>query len=246
MSLKSIARTSAFFVSTLLASATASAKEITVLYAVNPPLMCEKSGQIDCVAGNLLKAAAKASGFAIKAQALPWARALQALEETPNAVFAAQPVPDGAPAPGTKLMAVWTDDVFIWTLDDRKISSDADIAKLQSVAIRRGTPFSVFMDRKKSAAKVVDTNDWVQAAQMLDGGRVDAMTLTGQVGQASIIEAQKIPPSRVNKYKVGELTFWIMSGTKVGPEMAEFRKALEAEKAKPEFQAEFKRLGVRP
>lgn len=230
----------------LSATSVASAKEITVMYAVNPPLMCEKNGQIDCVAGNLLKAAAKSSGFTLKAQQLPWARALETLNQTPNAIFAAQPVPDGAKPPGAQLLPVWTDDVFIWTLDGRKLSSDADIAKLQSVAVRRGTPFAVYMERKKSSAKIVDTNDWVQAAQMLDAGRVEAMTLTGQVGQANIVEAQKVPAARVNKYKVGELTFWLMSADQPSPEVAEFKKAVEAEKAKPEFQAELKRMGVRP
>ena len=227
--------------------ASVSAKEITIMYAVNPPLMCEKNNQIDCVAGNLLKAAAKAGGFTLKTQALPWARAIETLDQTPNAVFAAQPVPDGANPPGgAKLLSVWTDDVFVWTLDGRKLTSDADVAKLQSVAVRRGTPFAVYMQRKGSTAKIVDTNDWVQAAQMLDAGRVDAMTLTGQVGQANIVDAQKIPVSRVNKYKVGELTFWLMSSAKAGPEVAEFKKAVETAKAQPEFQAELKRMGVRP
>lgn len=230
----------------LSASAIASAKEIVIMYAVNPPLMCEKNGQIDCIAGNLLKAAAKAGGFTLKPQQLPWARALEALNQTPNAIFAAQPVPDGAKPPGTQLLPVWTDDVFIWTLDGRKLNTDADVAKLQSVAVRRGTPFTVFMERKGSTAKVVDTNDWLQAAQMLDAGRVDAMTLTGQVGLANIVEAQKIPASRVNKYKVGELTFWLMAAGQPAPEVLEFKKAVEAEKAKPEFQADLKRMGVRP
>lgn len=230
----------------LCAASAVSAKEITVLYAINPPLICEKDGQIDCVGGNLVKAAAKAGGFEIKAQALPWARALEVLEQTPNAIFVAQPVPDGAPAPGTKLLAVWTDDVFIWTLDARKIASDADVATLQTVAIRRGTPFATFLQRKKSGAKVVDTNDWVQAAQMLDTGRVDAMALTGQIGQANIVDIQKVAPSRINKYKVGELSFWIMSGSKTGPEVAEFRKALETEKGKAEYQGMLKQMGVRP
>lgn len=231
----------------LAASNLALAKEIVVIYAVNPPLMCEKNNQIDCVAGNLLKAAAKTSGFELKAQPMPWARALEELDKTPNAIFAAQPIPDGANPPGgTKMLPVWTDDVFIWTVDGRKLGSDADVAKLQSVAIRRGTPFAVYLQRKNAPAKVVDTNDWVQAAQMLDAGRVEAMALTGQVGQANIIDGAKVAASRVNKYKVGELTFWVMSGAKSSPDVAEFKKAIEAEKGKPEFQAELKRMGVRP
>lgn len=232
---------------TLPAAPALASAEIQVFYTNNPPLICAKNGELDCIAGNLMKAAAKAGGFKLKLNEVPWARAKDQIEQTPNALFAATGRNEFTEKQFNWYFPVYSDDVFVFTLRDKKVNSDADLKALGKINTRRGSPFVAYLDKRGVADKIHETNDWVQAAQMLDAGRIDAMCLTGLIGRTNIVDIQKVPESQVNRYKVGDIGWFII--TKSGPVSADleaFRKALEAEKAKPAFQAVLKGFGVRP
>ena len=234
-------------VAMFLSTQARAAKEIEVLITNNPPLICQINGELDCIAGNLLKAAAKAGGFTLKTREVVWARAKEILETTPNALFASTGRNEFSEGSFNWFFQVYTDDVFIFTLGDKKIASDADIAKLGKINVRRGSPFGAYLDKRGHASKILETAEWTQGAQMLDAGRVDGMCLTGIVGNKNIIDLQKIPESKVNRYKVGEIS-WFLNAKSQGalsPELLEFKKFLEAEKAKPAFQDALKKHGVR-
>ena len=223
------------------------AKEIEILISNNPPLICMANGELDCIAGNLIKAAAKAGGFTLKVNDVPLARAKEIMETNPNALFAASGRNEFSENLYNWFFQVYTDDVFIFTLGDKKINSDADIAKLGKINVRRGSPFGAYLDKRGYASKITETNEWTQGAQMLESGRVDGMCLTGIVGLKNIVELQKIPAAQVNKYKVGEMAWFLnakLRGTP-SPDLLEFKKFLEAEKAKPPFQEALKKYGVR-
>ncbi len=223
------------------------AGEIQIFYTNNPPLICAKDGELDCIAGNLMKAAAKAGGFKLKLNEVPWARAKDQIEQTPNALFAATGRNEFTEKQFNWYFPVYSDDVFVFTLRDKKINSEADLKTLGKINTRRGSPFVAYLDKRGLADRIYETNDWVQGAQMLDAGRVDAMCLTGLIGRTNIVDLQKVPASQVNRFKVGDIGWFII--TKSGPVSADleaFRKALEAEKAKPAFQAVLKSYGVRP
>jgi ABC-type amino acid transport substrate-binding protein len=137
--------------------------------------------------------------------------------------------------------------VFVFTLRDRKIASDADLKALGKINVRRGSPFVAYLEKKGVADKIHGTNDWVQGAQMLDAGRVDAMALTGLIGRTNIVDLQKVPEAQVNRYKVGDIGwFMVTKPGAISADLEAFRKALEAEKAKPAYQAVLKQFGVRP
>ncbi len=193
-----------------------------------------------------LKAAAKAGGFTLKLNEVPWARAKDQIEQTPNALFAATGRNEFTEKQFNWFFQVYSDDVFVFTLRDKKVGADADLKGLGKINVRRGSPFAAYLEKRGLADKVYETNDWVQGAQMLDAGRVDAMCLTGLIGRTNIVDLQKVPESQVNRYKVGDIGWYIISkaGT-LSPELEAFRKALDAEKAKPAFQGVLKSYGVR-
>ena len=229
-----------------LPTTSAWATEIQVFYTNNPPLICAKNGELDCIAGNLMKAAAKAGGFTLKLNEVPWARAKDQIEQTPNAVFAATGRNEFTEKQFNWFFQVYSDDVFVFTLGDKKIASDADLKGLGKINVRRGSPFAAYLEKRGLADKVNETNDWVQGAQMLDAGRIDAMCLTGLIGRTNIVDLQKVPESKVNLYKVGDIGWYIITKPgAVSPALESFRKAMEAEKAKPAFGNVVKSFGVR-
>jgi len=232
---------------TICASVQVTAKELTVLYTNNPPLICAKNGELDCLAGTLMKNAAKAGGFTLKASEVPWARAQETLDSNPNTVFAATGRNEFSEAQFGWFFRVYTDDVFVWTLRDKKVANDGDLAKLGKINVRRGSPFGAYLDKRGFGSKIYETADWVQGAQMLNEGRVDGMCLTGLIGRTNIIDIQKIPEAQVNKYKVGEMAWYINSkhGAAPSAELMEFKKLMEAEKAKPYFVDMLNKFGVR-
>ena len=222
------------------------AAEIQVFYTNNPPLICAKNGELDCLAGNLMKAAAKAGGFTLKLNEVPWARAKDQIEQTPNALFAATGRNEFTEKQFNWFFPVYSDDVFVFTLRDKKVAGDADLKNLGKINVRRGSPFVAYLEKRGLADKVYETNDWVQGAQMLDAGRVDAMCLTGLIGRTNIIDLQKVSESQVNKYKVGDIGWYIITKPgAVSADLEAFRKAMEAEKAKPAFQNALKTFGVK-
>jgi ABC-type amino acid transport substrate-binding protein len=232
--------------STLLPAAAALAAEIQIFYTNNPPLICAKNGELDCIAGNLLKAAAKAGGHTLKHSEVPWARAKEQLEQVPNALFAATGRNEFTEKQFNWYFPVYSDDVFVFTLRDQKIASEADLKGLGKINVRRGSPFVAYLEKRGMADKVYETNDWTQGAQMLDAGRVDAMCLTGLIGRTNIIDLQKVADSQVNRFKVGDIGWYIITKPgAVSPDLESFRKLLEAEKAKPAFQSAIKSFGVR-
>ena len=222
------------------------APEIQVFYTHNPPLICMKNGELDCIAGNLMKAAAKAGGFTLKLNEVPWARAKDQIEQTPNALFAATGRNEFTEKQFNWFFPIYSDDVFVFTLRDKKLAGEGDLKALGKINVRRGSPFAAYLEKRALGDKVYETNDWVQGAQMLEAGRVDAMCLTGLIGRTNIVDLQKVPEANVNRFKVGDIGWYII--TKSGPLSADleaFRKAMDAEKAKPPFQAVLKTFGVK-
>jgi len=230
----------------MLPGAAQAGGEIQIFYTNNPPLICAKNGELDCIAGNLLKAAAKAGGFTLKHSEVPWARAKEQIEQVPNALFAATGRNEFTEKQFNWYFPVYSDDVFVFTLRDKKVASEGDLKGLGKINVRRGSPFVAYLEKRGLADKVYETNDWVQGAQMLDAGRVDAMCLTGLIGRTNIIDLQKVPDAQVNRFKVGDIGWYII--TKPGAvslDLEAFRKVLDAEKAKPAFQSVIKSFGVR-
>lgn len=222
-------------------------KEIEVLYTENPPLICARDGELDCIAGQLINAAARSGGFTIKPREVPWGRAEQMLESRANAIFASTGRNEFSESHYNWYFQVYTDDVFIWTLRDKKITNDADIAKLGKINVRRGSPFGAYLEKRGYGSKIYETGDWIQGVKMMELGRVDGQCYTGLIGRKNIIELQKIPEADVNRYKVGELSWYLNARAQGGlsPELAEFRHLLEIEKARPAFQNVLKKHGVR-
>ncbi len=223
------------------------AKEIEVLYTENPPLICATNGALDCIAGRLINAAARRGGFTITAREVPWARAEQMLETRASAIFASTGRNEFSESHYNWYFQVYTDDVFIWTLRDKKIANDADIAKLGKINVRRGSPFGAYLEKRGYGAKIYETGDWIQGVKMMELGRVDGQCYTGLIGRKNIIELQKIPQADVNRYKVGELSWYLNARAKgaLSPDLLEFKRLLETEKARPAFQDVLKKHGVR-
>jgi hypothetical protein len=236
-----------FFLTPSLVQAVVQAKEILVFVTNNPPLICMRNGELDCMAGVLMKNAARAGGFTLKVEEIPWARAQLSIEKSPNAIFASSGRNEISESQYGWIFQVYSDDVYIWTLRDKKIGSNADIAKLETISVRRGSPFGAYVTKLGYADKIVEKNEWTQAAAMLDAGRVDAMCLTGLIGRTNIIDLQKVPEEQVNKFKVGEISWWINaqhSGA-ISADLQEFRMLLEVEKSKPYFRETLRKYGVR-
>lgn len=214
------------------------AKEIEVFWTDNPPLICQKNGELDCMAGVLLKNAAKAGGYTLKLSEVPWARALDALDKNPNAIFAATGRNDFSEAGSAWYQQVYSDKVNLFTLDGKKITSDADIAKLSKVIVRRGSPFSTYMKKKGAEDRVSETTDWKQAVSMVEAGRADGMCLSNLIGTTNLVTIGKIAESRVNRYEVGGINWWLVTAVhkQLSPDLTAFKGLLEAEKTKPYFQ----------
>ena len=231
----------------LVSSQARAAKEIEVFYTENPPLICARNGELDCIAGKLINAAARSGGFTIHSREVPWSRAEHMLESRANALFASTGRNEFSESHYHWYFQVYTDDVFIWTLRDKKITSDADIARLGKINVRRGSPFGAYLEKRGYGAKVYETGDWVQGVKMMELGRVDGQCYTGLIGHKNIIELQKIPEADVNRYKVGELSWYLNARAhgELSPELVEFKRLLAAEKAKPGFQNLLKKHGVR-
>jgi len=223
------------------------AKVVEVLYTENPPLICARNGELDCIAGNLMKAAARAGGFTLRAREVPWSRARGMLESLPNAIFASTGRNEFSESHFNWYFQVYTDDVFIWTLRDKKIRSDADIAKLDKINVRRGSPFGAYLEKRGFGSKIYETNDWIQGVHMMELGRVDGQCYTGLIGRQNIIESRKIPETIVNRYKVGELSWYLNARPNgpLSPDLVAFKRLLEAEKGAPAFQGVLKKYGVR-
>jgi ABC-type amino acid transport substrate-binding protein len=214
------------------------AKEIEVFWTDNPPLICYKNGELDCMAGILLKNAAKAGGYTLKLSEVPWARASDALEKNPNSIFAATGRNEFSEKNASWFHQVYSDKVNLFTLDGKKVISDADVAKLGKVVIRRGSPFSAYLKKKGAEDKIIETVDWKQGVSMLEAGRADGMCLSNLIGTTNIVTLGKVPEARVNRYEVGSISWWLVTAANkpLSPDLTAFKALLETEKGKPYFQ----------
>jgi ABC-type amino acid transport substrate-binding protein len=236
--MKTHIRASLVAIGAAIGAAGAGAAEIQVFWTDNPPLICQKNGELDCMAGILIKNAAKAGGYTLKATQIPWARALDMLDNTPNAMFASTGRNEFSEKSFNWYMQVYSDKVNIFTLDAKKLASDADIGKLSKVAIRRGSPFPDYLIKRGHGNRVFETNDWQQAVGMLDLGRVDAMCLTNLIGTTNLVQLGKLAEARINRYPVGEMSWYVITASNkpVSADLQAMKKLMEAEKAKPYFQ----------
>ncbi len=217
---------------------TASAREIQVYWTDNPPLICQKNGELDCVAGLLIKNAAKAGGYTIKSIEIPWARALGSLDKSPNAIFAATGRNEFTEKDFNWFFQVYSDKVNLFTLDDRVIKSDADMAKLEKVAIRRGSPFFDYLKKRDMLDKAFATNDWHQAVSLVAMKRVDGMLLTNLIGTTNLVALGKLDESRINRFQVGKISWYIISASDkpLSADLIEFKALMGHEKTQPYFQ----------
>jgi len=228
-----------------------------------------KNNELDCIAGRLFKNAAKAGGFTLNAKEISWARTQDALSSNPHSIFLATGRNEFTEGSFNWFFRVYTDDVFIFTLDGRRVSSDADVRALKRIGVRRGSPFGAYLEKRGAQRSIVDTVDWVGAAKMLNKGNLDAMCLTGVIGRQNILEIEGVNPSRLRTYKVGEMGWWIITASDKGntpeiqslinwyaaersakgkvnrEELEAFRNLLAVEKSKPYFQALLAQYGVR-
>lgn len=214
------------------------AAEIQIYWTDNPPLICQKNGELDCMAGLLIKNAAKAGGYTLKTTHIPWARALDMLDSAPNALFAATGRNEFTEKNFNWFFQVYSDKVNIFTLDDKKINADADISKLGKVATRRGSPFPDYLIKRGLGNRMFETNDWQQAVGMLDLGRVDAICLTNLIGTTNLVQLGKLQESRINRFPVGDISWFVISasGKPLSADLQAMKRLMEAEKAKPYFQ----------
>lgn len=219
-------------------------EEITVFYADNPPLICMKDGKLDCIAGQLINMAAAHGGFKITPREIPWVRTAESLSSTENSLFAATGRNEFTESSSNWYFEVYTDDVNLFTLDDKKISSDSNIQTLQGIVVRRGGPFANYVMAHNASDKIVEVNDWKQAVAMLDAGRADAMCLTDLIGSINLIGIAGIKTERINKYKVGEMSWSLVTDKKseLTPALINFHKSLSAAKESDEYKKVFSKL----
>jgi hypothetical protein len=231
---------SAVLVTALMAmlQGSACAKEIQVYWTDNPPLICQKNGKLDCIAGLLIRNAAKAGGYTIKSIEIPWARAGVAFDKSPNSIFAATGRNEFTEKDFNWFFQVYSDKVYLFTLDDKIIKSDADMAGLQKVAIRRGSPFFDYLHKRGIGSKALETNDWQQAVGLVAMKRVDGMLLTNLIGTTNLVGLGKLNEARINRFEVGKMSWYIISAfdKPLSADLMEFRMLMEQEKAQPYFQ----------
>lgn len=215
----------------------ACAKEIQVYWTDNPPLICQKNGRLDCIAGLLIRNAAEAGGYTIKTIEIPWARAAVTFDKAPNAIFAATGRNEFTEKDFNWFFPVYSDKVYLFTLDDKIIKSDADMARLRKVAIRRGSPFFDYLQQRGLGDRALPTNDWQQAVGLVAMKRADGMLLTDLIGTTNLVGIGKLNPSRINRFEVGKMSWYIISAfdKPLSPDLVEFKTLLEQEKAKPYF-----------
>ncbi|MES2017758.1 MAG: hypothetical protein V4484_14805 [Pseudomonadota bacterium] len=231
---------SAVLVSALMAAlqGSACAKEVQVYWTDNPPLICQKNGELDCIAGLLIKNAAKAGGYSIKNIEIPWARALVSFNKSPNAIFAATGRNEFTERDFNWFFQVYSDKVYLFTLDAKVIKSDAEMASLQKVAIRRGSPFFDYLKKRGIVDKALATNDWHQAVGLVEMKRVDGMLLTNLIGTTNLVTLGKLNESRINRFEVGKMSWYVISAfdQPLSADLVEFQLLMEQEKSKPYFQ----------
>lgn len=231
---------SAVLVAALMPSmqGSACAKEIQVYWTDNPPLICQKNGKIDCIAGVLIRNAAKAGGYTIKSIEIPWARAVVAFDKSPNAIFAATGRNEFTEKDFNWFFQVYSDKVYLFTLDDKIIKSDAEMAGLQKVAIRRGSPFFDYLEKRGIGNKALVTNDWHQAVGLVAMKRADGMLLTNLIGTTNLVSLGKLDESRINRFEVGKMSWYIISAfdKPLSADLVEFQMLMEQEKSKSYFQ----------
>lgn len=216
----------------------AQAREIQVYWTDNPPLICQKNGELDCVAGVLIRNAAKAGGFSIKSVEIPWARAPGVLDRIPNAIFAATGKNEFTEKNFNWYFQVYSDKVNVFTLDERVIKSDAELAGMGKIAIRRGSPFLDYLKKRGIQDKVYETNDWRQAVAMMELRRVDGLCLTNLIGTTNIVTLGKVSEPRLNRYPVGDMSWYIITASDhaLNADLQELQVLMAVEKAKPYFQ----------
>lgn len=216
----------------------AHAREIKVYWTDNPPLICEKNGELDCVAGVLIKNAAKAGGISIRSVEIPWARAPGVLDRVPNAIFAATGKNEFTEKSFNWFFQVYSDKVNVFTLDEKTIKSEAELAHMGKIAIRRGSPFFDYLKKRGIQDKVHETNDWRQAVAMMEMRRVDGLCLTNLIGTTNIVTLGKVSESRLNRYQVGDMSWYIITASDhaLNADLQELQALMAAEKAKPYFQ----------
>ncbi|CAN7304533.1 hypothetical protein LJR289_001515 [Pseudoduganella sp. LjRoot289] len=214
------------------------AREIKVYWTDNPPLICEKNGELDCVAGVLIRNAAKAGGISIRSVEIPWARAPGVLDRIPNAIFAATGKNEFTEKSFNWFFQVYSDKVNVFTLDEKTIKSDAELARLGKIAVRRGSPFIDYLKKRGIQDKVHETNDWRQAVAMMEMRRVDALCLTNLIGTTNIVTLGNVSESRLNRYQVGDMSWYIITASDhaLNEDLQQLQALMTVEKAKPYFQ----------
>jgi len=239
---------SAVLVTALMAvmQSSACAKEIQVYWTDNPPLICQKNGKLDCIAGLLIRNAARAGGFTIKTIEIPWARAVVSFDKSPNAIFAATGRNEFTEKDFNWFFQVYSDKVYLFTLDDKIVKSDAEMILLQKVAIRRGSPFFDYLEKRGLVDRALATNDWHQAVGLVAMKRVDGMLLTNLIGTTNLVDLGKLDESRINRFEVGKMSWYIISAfdKPLSADLVEFQLLMEQEKSKSYFQEMLNRFKV--
>lgn len=213
----------------------------------NPPLICLKNNKLDCIAGTLVKNAAKQGGFAINVTEVPWARAQVDFSKVENGIFISTGRNEFTENKYNWYFQIYSDDVFIFTLGSLKIKSDKDLKKLKSIGLRIGSPFFDYVNKKGLGSKIYEVRDWVHMSKMLKKSRIDAMCLTGLIGRTNIINLAGIKNSELNTFKVGEMSWYIImpKEKKLNKDLIYFKDLLKLEKDKPYFQEMLTKYQVR-
>ncbi len=221
--------------------------EFEILWTDNPPLICKKNGELDCLAGLLLKNAAKVGNHTLKTFEIPWARAVIQLGKNPNSIFAATGRNSFSDPNLNFFFQIYSDNVFLFTLDQNKVCKDTDIGAIRHIVIRRGSPFDGYLTNKGFGGKIVQTDDWHQAVGMLERNRVGGMVLSNLIGMTNLVNLAGINESRINRYDVGEISWFLIgaSGKPPSAELQSFKLLLKKEKEKPYFQKLLRDFGVR-
>ncbi len=237
----------AIFSSYIIFNPLAVSAEFEILWTNNPPLICEKNGELDCLAGLLLKNAAKAGGHTLKTYEIPWARAKIQLKIKPNSIFAATGYNVFSDPNLNFSFQIYSDDVFLFTLNQIKVCQDSDISAIRNIAVRRGSSFHNYLTNKGFSGQIVETDDWHQAVGMLKRKRVDGMVLSNLIGMTNLVTLEGINDSLINRYEVGKISWFLIgaSGKPPSPELQSFNLLLKKEKQKPYFQKLLRDFGLR-
>lgn len=225
---------------TLGCGAALRAEPIVAYTAVLPPYTLGADAARPGISHDLLVEMASRAGVALEITYLPWGRAQETVQKTPNSLlFTATRSAAREDKYGWVALMVQPQEVFV-TVGPRIDSYEA-ASSLSQVLVLANTPRSRRL-QDAGMSDLTEVTEVEQAARMLNGGRVEAWYTLNQRAAAAFVEVGLDPSQLVFGEALKTSDNWLASNLEFDPAIAAaLAKALEEMRADGTYDAVLER-----